>query len=59
MYTDLHFTMTNLNTAHKREGKIQTMSHCQLQYVENDFAVTVMTKWKLSLTTLPDLTILI
>ena len=36
------------------EKWIQTISH-----VENDFAVTVMTKWKLGLTILPNLTMYI
>ena len=35
--------MTNLNTANKRKGGSK-LSHI----VENDFAVTVVTKWKLA-----------
>ena len=46
--------MTNLNTGNNRKGGSK-LSHI----VENDFAVTVMTKWKLGLTILPNLTMYI
>ena len=46
--------MTNLNGGNKRKGGSK-LSHI----AENDFAVTVMTKWKLGLTILPNLTMYI
>ena len=46
--------MTNLNAGNKRKS-VSKLSHI----VENDFAVTVMTKWKQALTILPNLTIYI
>ena len=46
--------MTNLNAGNKRKSGSK-LSHI----VENDFAVTVMTKWKEGLTILPNLTMYI
>ena len=46
--------MTNLNAGRKRKSGSK-LSHI----VENDFAVTVMTKWKQGLTILPNLTMYI
>ena len=48
MYTNLHFNMTNVNTSTKEKGRSKLYQI--VNYIENDFAVTVMTKWKLGLT---------
>ena len=49
MYTDLYFNMTNVNTFLKKEKGRSKLYHI-VDYVENDFAMTVVTKWKLGLT---------
>ena len=46
--------MRLLNGGNKRKGGSK-----QSHIAENDFAVTVMTKWKLGLTILPNLTMYI